>query len=56
MNRNLLYTAVTRAKRCVAVVGSEETFASMIANSQQSRRYSFLYKRIREFANELKKQ
>ena len=56
MNRNLLYTAVTRAKKCVAVVGSEETFASMIANSQQTRRYSFLYKRIREFADDLYKQ
>ena len=29
--RNLLYTAVTRAKRCVTVVGSEVTFHEMIA-------------------------
>ena len=40
MNRNLLYTAVTRAKRCVTVVGSEETFSEMIRNEQQQKRYS----------------
>ena len=50
MNRNLLYTAVTRAKKCVTVVGSEETFASMIRNEQQMKRYSYLDKRIPEFA------
>ena len=32
MNRNLLYTAVTRARKCVTVVGSEETFRDMIRN------------------------
>ena len=32
MNRNLLYTAVTRARKCVTVVGSENTFAEMIRN------------------------
>ena len=30
LNRNLLYTAVTRARRCVTIVGSEETFREMI--------------------------
>ena len=52
MNRNLLYTAVTRAKKCVVAVGNEETFASMIRNEQQMKRYSFLDRRIREFAGE----
>ena len=42
MNRNLLYTAVTRAKRCVAVVGSEETFNQMICSESQLLRYSSL--------------
>ena len=34
MNRNLLYTGVTRARKCVTVVGSEETFGEMIRNGE----------------------
>ena len=48
MNRNLLYTAVTRARKCVTVVGSETTFAEMIRNEKQQQRYSSLDRRIRE--------
>ena len=48
MNRNLLYTAVTRARKCVTVVGSEETFREMIRNEKQQRRYSSLDLRIQE--------
>lgn len=48
MNRNLLYTAVTRARKCVTVVGSETTFAEMIRNEKQQQRYSSLDGRIRE--------
>ena len=48
MNRNLLYTAVTRARKCVTVVGSENTFAEMIRNEKQQQRYSSLDRRIRE--------
>ena len=48
MNRNLLYTAVTRARKCVTVVGSENTFAEMIRNEKQQQRYSSLDTRIRE--------
>ena len=48
MNRNLLYTAVTRARKCVTVVGSEETFRDMIRNEKQQRRYSSLDQRIQE--------
>ena len=48
MNRNLLYTAVTRARSCVTMVGSKETFAAMIANASQQTRYSGLEERIRE--------
>ena len=48
MNRNLLYTAVTRASKCVTVVGSQETFRDMIRNEKQQRRYSSLDQRIQE--------
>ena len=48
MNRNLLYTAVTRAKKCVTIVGDEQTFYEMIQNNSQQRRYSGLKDRIAE--------
>ncbi|MCD8096900.1 MAG: ATP-dependent RecD-like DNA helicase, partial [Lachnospiraceae bacterium] len=48
MNRNLLYTAVTRARSCVILVGSRETFAMMIENTNEQTRYSGLEARIRE--------
>ena len=50
LNRNLLYTAVTRARKCVTVVGNEETFAEMIRNEKQQKRYSALDERIRELS------
>ena len=50
LNRNLLYTAVTRARQCVTIVGSEETFAGMIRNERQLRRYSTLDRAILSFA------
>ena len=52
LNRNLLYTAVTRARKCVTVVGSEETFREMINNEKQQRRYSSLDERLKEFEEE----
>ena len=48
MNRNLLYTAVTRAKKCVTIVGDDQTFYEMIQNNSQQRRYSGLKDRIVE--------
>ena len=48
MNRNLLYTAVTRAKQCVTIVGSVETFQNMIRNASENIRYSGLKDRLRE--------
>ncbi len=48
MNRNLLYTAITRASRCVVVVGLPETFYGMIDNSMERKRYSGLKERIQE--------
>lgn len=52
LNRNLLYTAVTRARKCVTIVGSEETFGEMIRNEKQQRRYSSLDVRIQELRQE----
>lgn len=48
LNRNLLYTAVTRARKCVTVVGSEEILREMIRNEKQQQRYSSLDQRICE--------
>lgn len=42
MTRNLLYTGVTRAKKCVCIVGRKETFDAMIANEDQRKRFSGL--------------
>lgn len=48
-HRNLLYTAVTRAKKCVTLVGSEAVFQEMIRNNQDQKRNTSLAERIREF-------
>lgn len=46
--RNLLYTAVTRAKKCLTIVGSEQVFQEMIQNKSEQNRYTSLAERIRE--------
>ncbi len=51
MNRNLLYTAVTRAKKCVTLVGDEHTFTDMVDNISEQRRYCGLKDRIMEQAD-----
>ena len=48
LNRNLLYTAVTRAKNTVCILGSSQTVLNMTANEQQLKRYTGLKDRIRE--------
>ena len=53
MNRNLLYTAVTRAKKCVTIVGDDTTFEQMIENNSQQRRYSGLKDRLLENKEEV---
>lgn len=50
--RNLLYTAVTRAKKCLTIVGSESVFQEMIQNESEQRRYTSLGERIQEFTEE----
>lgn len=52
MTRNLLYTAVTRAKKCVCLVGMPEVFEYMKNNNSEFVRYSSLDKRINEMYEE----
>lgn len=47
-NKNLLYTAVTRAKKCVTLVGSDKVFQDMITNKVERERNTSLSERIRE--------
>ena len=49
--RNLLYTAVTRAKKCLTIVGSDTVFQEMIQNKNEQSRYTSLAECIREFQN-----
>ena len=48
-SRNLLYTAVTRAKKCLTIIGSDATFQEMIRNKSEQERYTSLAERIGEF-------
>lgn len=48
MNRNLLYTAVTRARKCVTIVGNDACFQEMASNITEQTRYSGLKDRIME--------
>lgn len=48
LTRNLLYTGVTRAKRCVMILGSCDTVNTMIRNESEKKRYTGLYMRIKE--------
>ena len=51
-NRNLLYTAITRARKCVVILGERETIAQMEQNISQNTRYSGLKDRILEMKQE----
>lgn len=51
-NRNLLYTAITRARKCVVILGERETIAQMERNISQYTRYSGLKDRILEMKQE----
>ena len=52
MTRPLIYTAVTRAKNCVCLVGSPEVFQKMVDNNTEQRRYSSLHVRLIEMSRE----
>lgn len=47
LTRNILYTAITRARRLLVIVGSQNTVAYMVNNNQKGRRYSALKARMR---------
>lgn len=47
-NRNLLYTAITRAKNCVTILGSSGTVRGMIDNISENKRYTALDQRIQD--------
>lgn len=47
LTRNILYTAITRARRLLVIVGSQDTVAYMVNNNQKGRRYSALKARMR---------
>ena len=53
MTRNLLYTAVTRAKVCVCLIGREDCFHEMTANESEQKRYSSLAVRIKEIKGDV---
>lgn len=48
LNRNLLYTGITRARGCVTILGSRQTIAQMIENADEQKRYTGLVYRLRE--------
>ena len=48
MTRNLIYTAVTRARACVCLVGIPQVFQQMVDNAMEQKRYSGLKARIEE--------
>ena len=52
MNRNLLYTAVTRARKCVTMVGDDGAFYQMIDNTAEQKRYTALAERICELTGQ----
>ena len=51
MNRNLLYTGITRAKKLVVVVGMPKALKYMVSNTQSMERYSALQYRIKDIIN-----
>lgn len=50
MTRNLLYTAVTRAKEMVVLVGDEDVLLRMVGNKRETLRYSGLADKLKNFA------
>ena len=48
MNRNLLYTGITRARKCVTILGKPDVLNAMIHNTTEEERYTSLAIRIKE--------
>ena len=53
MSKNLLYTAVTRAREMVVLVGAEDMLRRMIANNRETHRYTLLARRIKKISEEI---
>ena len=47
LQRNLIYTAVTRGKRLVVLIGSKEALAAGVRNDRTAKRYTYLAERLR---------
>jgi exodeoxyribonuclease V alpha subunit len=54
LQRNLLYTAITRGKKLVVIVGSRKALAMSVANDKPRLRYSGLCERLRKFSQQRK--
>lgn len=52
MSRNLLYTGVTRAKKCVTLIGSPDTVMEMIGNVNERKRFTSLAERIADIVSQ----
>jgi len=48
LQRNLIYTAVTRGRRLVVLVGSRKALAIAVKNNKTEKRYTYLWHRLRE--------
>ena len=51
--RNLLYTAVTRAKNYAVLIGQRETIYKMVKNTYTQTRYTMLQEMLREFGEKM---
>ncbi len=51
LNRNLFYTAITRARSLLVIVGNAETVHTMVTNQRRQKRYGGLCHRLKGFAN-----
>jgi len=48
LQRNLLYTAITRGRRLVVLLGSKRALAMAIKNDRPVQRYTYLAPRLKE--------
>ena len=52
LSRSILYTAITRARELLIIVGRRETIEAMVQNAKVGRRYTGMKLRLRDTANE----
>ena len=52
MVRGVLYTALTRARELLVIVGDDAVIRAMAANDKQQRRYSGLRRKLKEMSKE----